>query len=373
MRLSGQEVLSPQERATAIAIFRQLQEKMEGVWNDFFAAEQIVRLPTDVIQGHLRKELRALDQQIAKALCYAFGTKCQRLPEFQRLQLSSASSNSFMDVQLLLEQCLVDLQPTPHTVGPSTEPHLPSVLIVDDSEDSQYLCVRALRQAGLELAAVSSAEEALYHLKRSPVDVMVLDFMLPPPLLQLQGTPRKGRVLNGVGLMHEALRQCVDLQILFISARSPQDLRAQGVPDHVPILQKPFRSEVFQETVRELLSNRKSVRPASSPISQPPFIRPRKYPRVIVRCPVTFEAVTMGTGELQDLSECGAKISSATPPSVGSHLTLKMLLPPANTIKINVAVVRWANHHMFGVEFLWVEPAVSPFLHEYVALRAQPM
>lgn len=371
MSLSCQATQRAQDRAKAVTMLRHLQEKMEGIWNDYFAPGHERPLPVEVIQRYLRKEAVALDQQVTKALEMAFGMDSSRLREFHELGLPTATSGCFMNVQLFLDNCIVALLPermllTPTPTSPPPIRGVHSILIVDDSEDTQLLCTRALRQEGLHLTSVGSAEQALRYLETSRVDVIVLDFMLPPPIFRLCGTPRRTRVMNGVGLMQEVLVRWSRLHLLFISAQPPHKLRAQGVPPHVPILQKPFRGEVFHDAVLQLLPGREAVEGSHPAMVPPTRLLPRRHPRAIVRCPVTFEAQTTAAGQLQDLSEGGCKLSSATPPRVGTHVTLKIFLPSTETIKINVAIVRWTRHEECGLEFLWIDQAVLSYLRNYL-------
>ena len=244
-----------------------------------------------------------------------------------------------------------------------------SILIVDDSEDLRLLCARALRGEGLHTITAATAEEALRHLHASPFDLLVIDFLLPPPTLQLRVRPRHTRAMNGVGLMHEALARRPQLPILFISVHPPETLRAQGVPRSVPILQKPFRGEVFYDAVMHALARVAAERasPAEAAPAQPTRLAPRQHRRFIVHGHVTFEGLSTGTGQLLDLSETGGKIRSGVTVSVGTHLTLRIEVPSTAAMKVNVAVVRWVHDDTFGVEFVWIDPEVFRGLQHYLS------
>ena len=97
---------------------RQLQEKMEGIWGDYFAPGNTVSLPAEIMQQHLQKETAALEQQIVKALGLAFGPDSSYMRDFHELKLATATSGSFMNVQLFLDTCLAALLAEP--VGPAT-------------------------------------------------------------------------------------------------------------------------------------------------------------------------------------------------------------------------------------------------------------
>lgn len=244
-----------------------------------------------------------------------------------------------------------------------------SVLIVDDSMETRLLCARALRSKGFHITLAASAEEAMGLLQKSLFDLIVIDFMLPAATLQLRGSPRNGRVINGVGVMHHAVTQCPRMPILFISAQPPDSLRAQGVPPKVPILQKPFRGETFHNAVVELLATIVSESPSAhtAPTASQTHLRPRKHPRFIVHCPVTFQGLASGTGHLQDLSLHGCKVRSEVPLSVDTHLTMTICLPSMAPLKVNVAVVRWIKREACGIEFVWMEPDMLERLQHYLS------
>jgi len=53
------------------------------------------------------------------------------------------------------------------------------VLVVDDEADIREMLLLILENAGMHGIAVSTAEEAQQQLERTPVDLLVLDWMLP--------------------------------------------------------------------------------------------------------------------------------------------------------------------------------------------------
>ncbi len=56
----------------------------------------------------------------------------------------------------------------------------PTILIVDDNEDNRYLLLRRLRHLGYEtLLAAADGVEAMSMLSEQPVDLMLLDVMMP--------------------------------------------------------------------------------------------------------------------------------------------------------------------------------------------------
>lgn len=55
----------------------------------------------------------------------------------------------------------------------------PCILVADDSTHIRALLVEALQQAGYRVHAAASGAEALAALERDPVDLLLLDLMMP--------------------------------------------------------------------------------------------------------------------------------------------------------------------------------------------------
>jgi len=53
------------------------------------------------------------------------------------------------------------------------------ILLVDDDQDLREALTEALAQEGLDVSAFGNAEEALEHLPRQQVDLIMTDLMLP--------------------------------------------------------------------------------------------------------------------------------------------------------------------------------------------------
>jgi two-component system, cell cycle sensor histidine kinase and response regulator CckA len=60
--------------------------------------------------------------------------------------------------------------------------HGESVLVVDDVQPQRDLCAALLRKLGYSVTTVASGEEAIEHLTRSSVDLLILDMVMEPGL-----------------------------------------------------------------------------------------------------------------------------------------------------------------------------------------------
>ena len=90
----------------------------------------------------------------------------------------------------------------------------PNILLVEDDPALRTLMVRALKENGFSVQPAGAAPEMWAAFDRAPVDLVLLDVMLP-------GT-------NGFDLCR-ALRQKSDAPIIFISAKGSETDRVVGL------------------------------------------------------------------------------------------------------------------------------------------------
>lgn len=122
----------------------------------------------------------------------------------------------------------------------------PHVLVVDDEPTIQRLLARMLREAGLRVTAMGSAEEALAWLTArnggtlAVVDATISDVRLPR--------------MNGCLLGREIVRRWPQTRMLFISGYIEEELRARRLcPGNLPLLPKPFTMTELLARVRQTL------------------------------------------------------------------------------------------------------------------------
>lgn len=115
----------------------------------------------------------------------------------------------------------------------------PVILLVEDDPALRMLTARALQENGFVVRPTSAAPEMWLALDAGPVDLVLLDIMLP-------GT-------SGIDLCR-ALRQRSDVPIIFISARSSETDRVVGLElgadDYIA---KPFGVRELVARVRAVL------------------------------------------------------------------------------------------------------------------------
>ena len=122
-----------------------------------------------------------------------------------------------------------------------------TVMICDDKEAVHESLTRFLHEDGIEVISVYDGEAAVEALSRHPVDLIILDVMLPR--------------INGTDVCR-TIRRSSDIPIIFLSARSEEIDRIIGLElggdDYVT---KPFSPREVALRVRKILS-RTSAAPA---------------------------------------------------------------------------------------------------------------
>ena len=115
----------------------------------------------------------------------------------------------------------------------------PTILLVEDDPSLRMLTARALQENGFLVRPASAAPEMWLALDSGPVDLVLLDIMLP-------GT-------SGIDLCR-SLRQKSDVPIIFMSARASETDRVVGLElgadDYIA---KPFGTRELVARVRAVL------------------------------------------------------------------------------------------------------------------------
>ena len=116
-----------------------------------------------------------------------------------------------------------------------------SILIVDDEEQICRIIQKVLSQEGYLTSTALSGEEALKQLKKTPVDLVILDLKMPS--------------MDGLEMLKRARRFQKKLRAILLTAygtaSSAREAMNLGVYD---FLTKPFDNQLLKKVVREALS-----------------------------------------------------------------------------------------------------------------------
>lgn len=149
-----------------------------------------------------------------------------------------------------------------NTEAPMSPSLAKTLLIVDDDPSTRLICVKKLRAEGFTVLEAEGSSEALKTLAthQEPIDLLLIDLMLPPPGLQLTSAQNPYPRVHGHDVIQRALAMKKISRVILMSGLSYHERKAyQTIPDHVPFLQKPFSVETLTQLVHEVL--------ASAPVS----------------------------------------------------------------------------------------------------------
>jgi DNA-binding response OmpR family regulator len=118
------------------------------------------------------------------------------------------------------------------------------VLVVDDNQDVRDLVVHILSADGFHVFAASNGDDALAILNSNPVNLVLLDVMMPGKSgLEVLAEIRSGS--------NKSLR---DIPVMMITAKSStEDIDAALAIGASSYIVKPFRGTTIREKVRSIL------------------------------------------------------------------------------------------------------------------------
>lgn len=119
---------------------------------------------------------------------------------------------------------------------------LPTLLVVDDESHMRRLLQFALAKTGARLLLAANGREALEHARANPVDLVVIDFMMPD--------------LDGFATLRELRRdpRYTKLPVIMLTSRGQTELRDVAEEVGVDVfLTKPFSPTELTKHVKRLL------------------------------------------------------------------------------------------------------------------------
>lgn len=113
------------------------------------------------------------------------------------------------------------------------------ILIAEDDPDMQKILKLYLERDGYQVAAVSNGKEAVDFLTRHPVDLVIMDWMMP--------------VQDGIQTCREIRLLRIPTKILMLTAKGQNEDEIQGLVSGADdYLRKPFDIQVLLLRVRKL-------------------------------------------------------------------------------------------------------------------------
>ena len=164
----------------------------------------------------------------------------------------------------------------------------PSILVVDDEPDMQYVLERAMQGDGYRTRCARDAASCRRALAEEEPDVLVLDVVLPDA--------------NGLDLLEEIRQDRKDLLIIVITGRGSErtglEAIRRGAYDYFA---KPFDLDELSVVVGRAVEKRRLVRELVTL-------------RAHVQEPVSFEGIIGSTGVLHDALQLAAKAARTDVP-----------------------------------------------------------
>ena len=115
------------------------------------------------------------------------------------------------------------------------------ILIVDDEKDMVTVLKKRLVMRGYEVGYAENGREAMTLIENDPVDLIILDIMMP-----VMGGPELANILKENPLTR-------NIPIIFLSAILDRSEKSQGISGGRPIFAKPFDTDELVAAIEKLL------------------------------------------------------------------------------------------------------------------------
>ncbi len=136
-------------------------------------------------------------------------------------------------------------------------PHVPQIMVVDDDPDTVSILARHVRREGYHAIEVTSGLECLRLVRENPVDVILLDLMMPD--------------MDGFAVCRalKAHPATAEIPIIMITARDDLDARAEGMRLGVgDFLAKPVFRQQLANRIRAQLDAIAAARTAEAALDR---------------------------------------------------------------------------------------------------------
>ena len=123
-----------------------------------------------------------------------------------------------------------------------------NILIVEDEKNMQDIIVEYIKKGGHTCFTADDGIDALMILKNNPMDLMILDIMMPG--------------YDGIQVLQKLRRKKITTPVLFLTARTEVEQRVEGLDagadDYLP---KPFAASELLARTRAMLRRKDNYCP----------------------------------------------------------------------------------------------------------------
>ena len=210
------------------------------------------------------------------------------------------------------------------------EGHRYRLLVVDDEEDVRLLISRILSEKGYDVTEARNGEDALEKLRERPVDLMVLDLMMPE--------------VDGWEVLRR-LRAVPDAPpVVIVTALGDYAALARGIREGASAyIIKPFRFNELIATCQGVLAS--AAQKATPAEERRVASRRTLMAQVSV---LTREKSPIALGELVDVSENGAQVRLGMALEAGTTVSLAFHVPAGGSALTLEGRVRWCQTGVRG-------------------------
>jgi two-component system cell cycle response regulator CpdR len=119
---------------------------------------------------------------------------------------------------------------------------MPKILLAEDDNDMRRFLVKALVNAGYEVAHFDNGLSAYQRLREEPFELLLTDIVMPE--------------MDGIELARRATELDPDIKVMFITGFAAVTLEAQNkkTPEDSKVLSKPFHLKDLVNEVQKMLA-----------------------------------------------------------------------------------------------------------------------
>ncbi len=115
------------------------------------------------------------------------------------------------------------------------------ILLAEDDNDMRRFLVRALQNAGYDVASFDNGKSAYHRLREEPFELLLTDIVMPE--------------MDGIELARRATELDPDIKVMFITGFAAVALNPDSqAPKDAKVLSKPFHLRDLVNEVKKLLT-----------------------------------------------------------------------------------------------------------------------